>query len=220
MTAENTTFDGTYELLVPTGMFSVLDPPDRDGAVASFEALFREMFPSIVPSELDMLVDGMLRWRDLLLDLGVIFHGVVAMPAGFEYEGYTYGPAHWHVCAGVVEVPVHAELDAGALAARVLKDRYPAPGTHTESFETVMGWGAGVIAEIPVLPDDPVAPVHVDLPGQMAVAAVLSAEHGSDRGLLVLGLAVDPSQKHEMAAVVGLMAGRSTITPDVPKTPS
>lgn len=212
MTADDASFDGTYELLVPTGMFNVLDPPDRAEATVAFESLFREMFPSIVPTELAMLVDGMLRWRDLLLDLGVIFHGVVAMPAGFEHEGHTYGPAHWHVCAGVVEVPSHGELDAGALVAHVLKDQHPAPGTHTESFTTLMGWGAGLISEVSVLPDDAASSSSVDLPSPMAISAALSAEHGSDRGLLVLGIAVDPAQKHEMAAVVGLMAGRSTIT--------
>lgn len=206
------TYDGTYELLVPTDLFNVLEPADRDAAEAAFSTLFSRIFPSIVPSELDMLVDGILRWRDLLLDRGIIFHGVVGVPAGYEYEGHVYGVAHWHIIAGVVEVPSYDELDAGAMLTRILGHEFTAPGTHTESFETTMGWGAGLITEIETIPGDATRPDVLPLPSSMALAAVLSGAHGSDRALLVLGLAADVEQKHEMAAVVALMGGTSTIT--------
>jgi hypothetical protein len=206
------TFDGTYELLVPTGLFNVLEPDDRDEAAAAFEALFTQMFPSIVPTELDMLVDGILRWRDLLLDRGIIFHGVVGVPAGYEYDGHVYGEANWHIFAGVVEVSPHREFDAGAIGARIFGQHFDTPGTHTESFETVMGWGAGLITEIDTVPGPATRPDVLPLPSQIAVAAVMSGAHGSDRALLVVGLAADVEQKHEMAAVVGLMGGKSTIT--------
>jgi hypothetical protein len=205
-------FDGTYELLVPTGMFNVLEPTDRDQAAAAFADLFSQMFPSIVPAELEMLVDGILRWRDLLTDRGIIFHGVVGLPAGYEFEGHVFGAAHWHIFAGVVEVPAYRELDAGSMMARIFGHEFTRPGTHTESFETVMGWGAGLITEIDTVPGTLTRPDVLPLPGQMAVAAVLSGEHGSNRALLVVGLAADVEQKHEMAAVVGLMGGKSTIS--------
>lgn len=206
------TFDGTYELLVPTGLFNVLEPEDRDEASAAFSELFTRTFPSIVPAELEMLVDGILQWRDILLDQGIIFHGVVGVPAGYEFEGHVYGDVHWHVLAGVVEVPAYEELDAGAMISRIFGHQFTEPGTHLESFETAMGWGAGLITEIGTLPvAHPVNDV-IDLPATFAVSAVLSGAHGSDRALLVLGLATDIEQKHEMAALVGYMGGKSTIT--------
>jgi len=208
-------FDGTYELLVPAGLFNVLEPTDRDAATTAFAELFTEMFPAIPADELDMLVDGILRWRDLLLDAGIIFHGVVGVPAGYEFEGHVFGAAHWHIIAGVVEVPVYRELDAGAMMSRIFGRSFMTPGTHTESFETAMGWGAGLITEIDTVPPaEPPQNEAIDLPGSIAVSAVLSGRHGSDRALFVLGLATDVAQKHEMAAVVGFMAGKSTISVD------
>jgi hypothetical protein len=204
-------FDGTYELLVPTGLFNVLEPEDRAEATVAFAALFTEMFPSIVQDELDALVDGILRWRDLLLDRGIIFHGVVGVPAGYEFEGHVFGAAHWHIFAGVVAVSPDQELDEGAVAARIFGHHFTKPGTHTESFETTMGWGAGVITEIDTVPGAASRPDVLPLPSQIAVAAVMSGAAGSDRALLVVGLAADVAQKHEMAAVVGLMGGKSTI---------
>lgn len=208
------TFDGTYELLVPTGMFNVLEPEDRDEATTAFTDLFTRMFPSIVPSELEMLVDGILRWRDILLDQGIIFHGVVGLDAGQEIEGHVFGAVHWHVFAGVVEVPAYQELDAGSMISRILGHQFTTPGTHLEAFETVMGWGAGLITEIGTLPVAHPANDVIALPAQIAVSAVLSGAHGSDRALLVVGLVADVEQKHEMAALVGYMGGKSTITVD------
>lgn len=208
---------GTYQLLVPNDMFNVLAPEDPDEARTVFADLFSEMFPSIDRGDLEDLVDGILEWRNRLLSDGIIFHGLVAMPAGFEYERHVFGAAHWHVFAGITEVPVHEEIDSGAIVARLFDQQFDGDA-YTESFPTEMGWGAGLITEMPV--PRPAAVETVPPPGMptsFAVAAAVSGVHGQDRGLFVIGMAVDIEQKHEMAAVVALIAGKSII--DVTQTP-
>lgn len=214
---------GTYDLLVPTDMFNVMVPPERDQAEIAFRDLFARMFPSAGSAELDILSDGLLRWREALLERGVIFHGVVAAPAGFEYEGHVYGEAHWHVLAGVTPVPVHDDdIDPGAVAARALAADYDDDTTYSESFETRMGWGAGVITELTLSTitatpgrKGPTGVPTDAVPDRIALALGMAGRHGSDHALFVAGLAFDVEQKHEMAAVVALMTGQSSIDVEV-----
>jgi hypothetical protein len=209
---------GSYDLLVPTGMFNLMVPEDRTAAERSFRDLFREMFPSATDEELEALADGLLRWREALLERGVVFHGVVAAPAGFEHEGHVYGAAHWHVVAGVTAVPDgDGNLDTGAVAARVLAEEYDPSLTYSESFETRMGWGAGVITELPVTgltPPTGLAPTTGAIPTRLALALGMAGRPGDSHALFVAGIAFDVAQKHEMASVGALMTGQSSIETD------
>ena len=210
MTADLT---GTHELFVPADMFNVLAPDDVDEAKVVFADLFREMFPSINAGDLANLVDGILQWRTDLVGSGVLFHGIVALPEGYKIAGEAVGATNWQVFAGITPVPVHDEIDAGVLAAKVFADQYPGETTYTESFPSTMGWGAGMITELPLPRPDAINPnLPDDFPTTVALAGTLSGAHGSPYGLAVFGFALDVQQKHELAAVVAAIGGRSVIT--------
>lgn len=203
---------GSVDLVLPPDLFDVMAPEDPGSALAFYRALFAELLPRATESDRTVLAEGMLAWRARLLADGVLLHGLVAVPDA--QAGGT--AAHWHLMAGVVEVPDDPDLDTAALAARLLGDDALGPHVYTESFDTEMGWGLGVITQAPLA--SPEGPGGTDggtpLPAALGLAAGLSAPIGGDRGLLVVGICLDTDRTLELASLVALVAGSSVIRLD------
>ncbi|KHL11252.1 hypothetical protein CLV56_3071 [Mumia flava] len=210
-----TALRGTLDLSVPEDLFDVMVPEDPEEARAVFRDLFSRMFPRAGAHDLGVLTDGLLAWRRRLRDSGVVLHGIVALPA--SETGAT--PAHWHFFAGVVDVPEAGELDAGVVAARYLGDQLEPDRAYTEAYETDMGWGVGVITEVPLQPGDLPPDLRAAagageptaLPPVLGLAAAIAAAPDSRHGLLVVGLCLDVERTLEMAAVVASVAGTSVV---------
>lgn len=209
---------GSVDLFVPEDLFDLLAPDDRDEALEEFCGLFSRMFPRAGEEDVANLAGGILRWRDRLLAAGTLLHGLVAVP---PEDGEP--PAHWHVFAGVVDVPRTGELDTGSLLSRLVGRRVGEESGYTESYPTRMGWGAGLITQVAPQPDPEVmgraAPdtgMDADragggLPPVLGLAAGLAGPHGGDHGLLVVGLCLDVERLLDMAAIVAVIAGESMI---------
>lgn len=224
---ESRALDGYIELAVPPGLFDVMAPEDEDEAAVVFADVFRRMAPKADEEQVDALVEGIMMWRRSLVGQGLVLHGLVAVPAGYEVDGETLEtPAHWHILAGVVEVPVAGELDAGEVGARYFAQQLSEEHTYTENFDTRMGWGVGIVTTVPLRPVDQIAPEVAEgfreatgtegvtaqpLPPRLGFAGALAAPRNSDKGLLVAGFCLDSERAAQMGMLVAVIAGQSMI---------
>lgn len=158
--------------------------------------------------------------RTFLAD-GMLSCGLVALPQTVD------GPVLWQICSGVVEVGrLDPELDVGSVLTRLLGQQLEGGDHYVESFPTAIGAGAGLISTVQVLADGTVTlapnPVPADSTGPapeatLGLAVGLAVPPGGGRGLLVVGQCLNAEQVRELACVVALMAGKSTIELYSPK---
>lgn len=213
--SDTATLSGAVDLKVPHDLVDLLAPESDDDARVMFDGLFAEMVPRADDHDRGVLVDGLLAWRRSLLDEGLIMHGVVLAPADPD-DPDLQTPVHWHLLAGVVDIGRAGEIDAGEVGARFLGQELGPDRAYTESFDTDMGWGVGLITEVPVTPPAATGDsAPAALPSLFGLAAGLSAPRDSRYGLLVIGLCLDLERTLEMAAIVAMIAGCSIIRTDV-----
>lgn len=200
---------GQVNLFVPGDLFEFTTPEDPAEARRQLEAHAATMFGRMDAGRRTTLVDGIMAWRDKLDEIGVVMHAVAAVPAS---EGRS--AAHWHFFAGVVDHVPDAELDAGQVLERYLATQPKAENRYTESYDTAMGWGLGIITRdvlrLETLPPEASA-IPPELPIGLAVG--LAGAHDGDLALLVVGLCLDVERTLEMASIVALIAGESVIIP-------
>ncbi|MEG3629607.1 hypothetical protein [Streptomyces poriticola] len=209
---------GSVLLYAPTDWFDLLaDGDDEDAARLRCTDLIGRSYPHKPADVRQAYTDALMAWRRVLLDQGVITHGVVAVPDG------EYGRAVWQISIGVVEVPaVNQDVNLGEVLARHFGQGLQGRQAYTESFPTEMGLGMGIISQPELLSPDKVelfpklAAADADEPeaprplAKLGLAGCLACPPGGGPGLLVVGNCLDAEQVLAMASIVALIAGKST----------
>ncbi len=208
---------GHVNFFAPTDWFDILsDPAGENVTKERFAELTRRSFPGHSQDFQDQLVEALAHTRRIFLADGMLSCGLVALP---ETES---GPALWQICSGVVEIgPVETDLDIGSAFTRFLGERIAGDGVYVEDFPTAIGTGVGLISTPQVFEDGSVSlfpPSTVSTENSEAravvnlgLAAALAVPPGGGRGLVVVGQSLDAGQVRELASVVALIAGKSTI---------
>ncbi|GAA2122292.1 hypothetical protein [Streptomyces synnematoformans] len=207
---------GHVNLFAPSDWFDLLDRPTDEGlAQERFTELTRLAFSAHSPDIRDAIVEALMHTRRAFLDDGMLSCGLVTLP---ETED---GPALWQICSGVVEIgSIDTDLDIGSAFASFLGERVIGEGAYIESFPTAIGTGVGLISTPQVFSDGsvslfPETTLTADDPGTpevtLGLAVALAAPPGGGKGLLVVGQSLDAGQVRELACVVALIAGKSTI---------
>jgi hypothetical protein len=205
---------GVVDLYAPQDWFDVL-ADDNEPTGEHFADLVARTCPQASREVQGAMVQSMLAWRAALRDQGALAHGVVSAPhpAG--------GHAAWHVLAGVVDLPEAQDVDLAAVLVRQMEHDLDPEASWVESFETDMGLGVGFLAQPGISPDITLlagmpTPVGAEAaPVRFGLAAALACPPTGGFGLLVVGACVDPGHVLELAAVVAIIAGRSTIRQEV-----
>ncbi|MFJ7767337.1 hypothetical protein ACIQ1J_02575 [Streptomyces sp. NPDC097107] len=218
---------GSVLLYAPTDWFDLLaDGHDEEAARARCADLVNRSYPHKAIGPRQAYTDALMAWRRVLLNQGVITHGVVAVPEG------EYGRAVWQISAGVVEVPAaNQDVNLGEVLARRFGQELRGRQVYTESFPTEMGIGMGIISQPEVhsadrtelFPEAAKAEAGVGEGGgagaarplaKLGLAVCLACPPGGGRGLLVVGTCLDAEQVLAMASIVALIAGKSTFLED------
>ncbi len=154
----------------------------------------REVDRAFAPADRDLVTQVLRTWRRRP---GLLSYGMVEV----HQDGLD---ATWQVLTSVVPVPHHPEIDPAAALSTLLGAA--SLNAYVEVFDTPDGRAVGLLEESETLgPDRTAAAVH-------GRAVVLALPHGLRLGLLVVGVCVDPAQLPELAALVTLIATRSTVT--------
>lgn len=161
------------------------------------------------------MIDALMHTRRIFLEDGMLSCGLVALP---ETE---QGPVFWQICSGVIETePLDKDLDAGSAFAHFLGEGVADDDVYTESFPTAIGTGVGLISTTQVfgdgsvslpLPDTSAYSTEPHAEVTLGLAVALAMPPGGGRGLAVVGQCLDVEQVRELACIVALMAGKSTI---------
>lgn len=158
------------------------------------ESLRRQVDETFSSEGRDLALQALLSWR---ARPGLLSYGLVEV----HQNGLD---ATWHVLTSVVPVPRHPEVDPAAVLSRLLGSA--SPDAYVEVFDTGQGRAVGMLEElVPVLPDGASA---ASASGR---ATVLALPRDVGLGLLVVGVCVDPAQLPDLAALVTLIATRSTV---------
>ena len=203
---------GAVDLVVPDDMFDLLAPEDDAAARERIADLVARTFPRMDEAARGSMTDALMSWRAMMRAQGVVYHGLTTVPAE---QSPTAQAVHWHVLAGVVDVPAHDVVDVATVVSRHLGQQVSEERSYVERFETTMGWGVGLITEVDLLQQGADTPGHV-----VGLTAALSAPHGDTRGLLVVGLCVDLQSHLQMSAVIAAIAARSVVRAEAPLPPA
>lgn len=198
---------GVVDLMTPPDWLEVLAGADEEQAREHLRALAEATWPHGPDAVQDAAVEALIAWRTALQARGVVSHAVVSAP---HADGTT---AQWQFLSVVLDLPVEPDVDLTALVAGMLEAQLG--DAYVERFPTDMGLGVGLVTQALLPAPEPppgvastgVTELHVGL------AAALSSEPGADRGLLVLGVCLDPVHVVEVAALVAMVAGRSRLRP-------
>ncbi|MFW6691809.1 hypothetical protein [Streptomyces sp. MAR4 CNX-425] len=208
---------GEVHLYAPSDWLDILeDPKDEEAAQARFEELARLTFPGHTPDVQQAVAAGVMNTRRIFLADGMLSCGLVALPRTED------GPVLWEICSGVVELgTLEANLDSGTVLARFLGEELTDGDAYIESFPTKLGAGVGLISKPQLFPDGSVAlapaSTRTDDDGGAApvttlgLAVGLAIPPGGGHSLLVIGQCLDPGQVNELAGIIALIAGNSTI---------
>lgn len=194
---------GSVDLAVPEDMFDLIAPDDDGAARDKIADLVGRVFPRMKDAAQASMTDAVMSWRAMMREQGVVYHGLATVPAE---QSPTAQAVHWHVLAGVVDLPAHDTVDMATLLSRHLGQQLTEDRAYVERFDTTMGWGVGLITEVDLVQQDDAEPAHV-----VGLSAAVSAPHGGTRGLLVVGLCLDLHSHLQMSAVVAAMAAASVV---------
>lgn len=221
---------GQLELYVPNGWIDLLgagsNVDDDHVARCNFAELLQQTLPALSPAEIEQCAEALLGWRRQLLALGAVSHGIVNCPAELRTvqpnQRVDGGPRWnaWHIVTAVTALPsLSSDVDLGELLARLIGSGLPHGAAHTESFATDMGCGAGLILQPPLasVSANQRDLIETDLPSpgealRYGLAAALACRPGGGPALVVVGVCIDPEQVLDLAAVVAVIAGRSTVS--------
>lgn len=204
---------GQVKFFVPPDWFDLMaDGSDREATWMRCAELVRLTYPDASAERREALTDGLMDCYDLYFADGVLMYGVMTAPLPS-----TGAQAAWQVQAGVVSVPeTPAELDLGALMARVFDEQFQERVAYIEKFTTDMGVGFGFLAQPPVrVPADWADEVDPNL--RTGLAGVLSFPPEGGKGLLVIGTCLDPDQVRELAGLVAVIGGSSVFVSPNPE---
>jgi hypothetical protein len=209
---EEHTFGGgpPARLWLPSDWFNFLaDGPDADAARRRYEGLMQKVFPNMPREGHREIAQGLMRWRERLWSQGFLVHGVICVP---EEDDHSKAKAFWQVVVATMKLPrTNPELNPVALLERVIGQSELSYATHVETFETELGLGMGVIGRPPLrLPDNAATRGDRELP-KYGMAAAVSCAPGAEYGLSVVGVSLDPEQDRQLAMLVALIAGKSTL---------
>ncbi|MGW7085914.1 hypothetical protein ACWGH2_20825 [Streptomyces sp. NPDC054871] len=205
-TATTATAMGTVKLFVPQDWFDLLeDGADRDATRRRCTEIVQRSYPTVPQERQAQFVDALMAWYEHLLTGGTVLYGIASGPL----PGDAKAIANWQVMAGVVDVPaVSEELDIGALLAASYGSQTDEP-SYQESFTTDLGIGFGAVTQstIQTPPDDG---DDETLSAQIGVVRALTCPPGGGKGILFVGVSLDPSHVGELAGLLAVMAHRST----------
>jgi hypothetical protein len=196
---------GQVKFCVPPDWFDLMaDGSDREATRARCAELVQLTYPNTPPERREVFTDGLMYCYERLSAEGVLMYGVITAPLPS-----TGAQAAWQVYAGVVAVPhTPAEMDLGALLARVFDGKFQQNVAYVERFTTEMGIGFGFLAQPPIpVPEDWDGDVAQD--ARTGLAGVLACPPEGGRGLLVIGTCLDPEQVRELAGLVAFIGGHS-----------
>lgn len=202
--------EGAVALCLPADWCEILID-DGDDPRAHVEGVIRATWPTCPEHLRAGSVALLLRWREDLLARGAVSHGLVN---AWTDDG---APVRWHVLTSVVRLPEAPDVDLTAVLTRLVAGN-GRDVLQVERFETDMGLGFGLIAQPEVAAPAPgtfpwaTSPsASTDGRGRLGAAAALSYTPGTGLGLLVVGMSVAPDQVLELAGLVAVIAGRSTL---------
>jgi hypothetical protein len=205
---------GSVRLALPGEVLDLLESPDEESARVHFRSTVADLFPGLDAEDRELMVRGLLGWREKALGRGQLMQGFVALPAGATDGDVTFeSQVVWQVIAGVVEVPRTGDIDAGEIVSRYLGQQVDPETAYVESFPTRMGWGAGLLTTVPLLP----SPARADdlaargFPGRLGLALAVSARVDAAYGLLVIGLCLDGETTVDLGSLVAYVAGQSVM---------
>jgi hypothetical protein len=205
---------GSVRLALPGEVLDLLASPDAASARQHFETTVADLFPGLGPHHRELMVTGLLGWREKALSQGELMHGFVSLPPGSSQGDVTFDSAvSWQVLAGVVEVPRTGDVDPGEIVSRYLGQQLDPDSAYVESFPTRMGWGAGLLTTLPLGLPAEVQQSLVDrgFPLRLGVALAVAAPVDSPYGLLVIGLCLDGETTVDLGSLVAYIAGQSVI---------
>jgi hypothetical protein len=201
-------------LWLPRDWFNFLaDGPQADAARLRYEELVEKLFPKIPNESRHAVVKGLMRWRDRMWSRGFLVHGVISIP---DEKDPSKTHAFWQIVLATMKMPqTNPELSPGALLGRVIGQSELSYSTHVENFETKLGLGMGFIGRPPLHPPGNAAiTCNGSEPPKYGMAAAVSCAPGADYGLAVVGVCLDPEQDRQLAMLVALIAGNSTLVTD------
>ncbi|MFE0799033.1 hypothetical protein [Streptomyces sp. NPDC058812] len=136
---------GSVLLYAPTDWFDLLaDGHDEEAARARCADLINRSYPHKAIGLRQAYTDALTAWRRVLLNQGVITHGVVAVPEG------EYGRAVWQISAGVVEVPAaNQDVNLGEVLARHFAKTEPDAGDGAGAARPLAKLGLAVCLACP-----------------------------------------------------------------------
>jgi hypothetical protein len=202
-------------LYLPTDWFNFLaDGPDADAARRRYEGLMPKVYPTMPSEGHREIVEGLMRWRDLLWLNGFLVHGLISVPPDDEHSQVC-----WQILVATMKLPrTHPELHPTTLLERMIGQSELSYATHVENFETEMGLGVGVIGRPPLsLPRNAALTRDGREHSTCGMAAALSCAPEAEYGICVVGVSVDPDQDRQLAMLVALIAGKSTLVTAEPE---
>ncbi|MFF8655440.1 hypothetical protein [Streptomyces huasconensis] len=196
---------GSYTLYVPQDWFDLLeDGSDRERTRSRCTEMVSLAYPTVTPERQAEFVDALMAWHESLLASGTILYGIASGPMPEDADAI----ANWQVMAGVVDVPtVSEELDIGSLLAAAYGSQTDEP-SYQESFTTDLGIGFGFITQSTIRtgPDDETAQS-----AEIGLAGALTCPPGGGKGILFIGVSLDPRHVVELAGLLALMAHHSAL---------
>ncbi|MFB7929105.1 hypothetical protein ACFC4C_08340 [Streptomyces sp. NPDC056039] len=199
---------GNVHLFVPSDWFDLLeDGNDTEATRRRCAELVRQSYPAVAPERQTHFVDALMAWYKHLLASGTLLYGIVSGPMPDNPDVV----ANWQVMAGVVDVPETSdELDIGSLLSTAYGTQADEP-SYQESFTTDMGVGFGFVTQstIRTPPDDDDDQM---MSAEIGVVGALTCEPGGGKGILFIGVSLDPRFVGELAGLLAVMAGRSTFS--------
>ncbi|MDT0270149.1 hypothetical protein RM844_28145 [Streptomyces sp. DSM 44915] len=186
----------------------LVDGDDQVAARRRYEQLMTQIFPNMPLDGHREIVDGLMLWREQLWTGGFLAHGVITVPARDGDRA-----AFWQILVAVMKLPATtAELDTSALMERMVGGSGMDYLTHVEKYQTDMGLGLGLIGRPPLtVPGGEVVRDSDGDPRRCGMAAALSYAPGAEFGIMAAGVSLVPEQDRQLATMVALIAGKSTL---------
>ena len=204
---------GVVDLFVPPDWTEILAGEHVGQARELFTLLAEQTWPHGPDAVRRAAVAALLQWREQLLQLGAVSHGILTAP---HADGTL---ARWQLLTLVVDLPQVPELDLAAVVGSLLSTQLQ-DVTYVERFATDMGTGVGLISQPLLAAPQHEAPQHEAPqpaePVRIGLAAALACAPMAPQGLLVVAVCLDPLHVVELAALVALVAGRSRLRPPGP----
>jgi hypothetical protein len=196
---------GSYALYVPQDWFDLLeDGADRETTRRRCTEMVSRAYPTVTRERQSEFVDALMAWHECLLAGGTILYGIASGPMPEDSDAI----ANWQVMAGIVDVPtVSEELDIGSLLAAAYGSQTDEP-SYQESFTTDLGIGFGFISRSTIrtgLDDETAQSAEIGLAG------ALTCPPGGGKGILFIGVSLDPRHVMELAGLLALMAHHSVL---------